>query len=116
MPAVIRMLVQNGECPIQLFRQNQARQLVRQGDGAKRKFEVGGRQCGVAPAVGRTNGEDQFLRTAVLIVADQLGDLPLPSCLPRLSSSTSTGGTRELLPKLFSNASSEANSLVSTAM
>lgn len=69
------MALQDCKCPIDLLQQDDPCQFVRQGHLAERKYQVCGPAGSVAEPIRRADGEEQVLRAAILLVAQQLGKL-----------------------------------------
>src|SRR5574341_168528 len=72
---VIGMSLEDCKCPVELFQQNHTGELVGEGHLAEGEDEVGGVPALVGEAVGGTDGEEQLLGAAVLLVAQQFGEL-----------------------------------------
>ena len=66
------MALQDGECSIELFKQDDACQFVRESHLAKRKREIGGAADFVAKSIRRTDGEKQRRGIAILMLPQKL--------------------------------------------
>src|SRR5260221_14729290 len=72
---MVRMPLQDCKCTVDLFEKNHAGQLMGEGHFSEGKNQVGGAAGLVAETVGGTDGENQVLGAAVLLVAKQLSEL-----------------------------------------
>ncbi len=77
MARMVRVVRQDGTRAVELLGENEAGEFVGQSDGAKREQErrLGLGQCLGRPAVRRSNGKDQMLRTLVTTLAQPVGYL-----------------------------------------
>lgn len=74
MARVVGVAFKDREGPIDLLEQHDAGKFVGKGHFAQRKRGIGGLADFVREAIGRTNGEDQGLGAAVLMVLEELGE------------------------------------------
>src|SRR5438270_338649 len=72
MSRVVRMSLQDCKRAIELFEQHDAGEFMRERHLAEREREVGGVAGGGGESVCRADGEDELLRAAVLLVAEEL--------------------------------------------
>jgi len=66
---------EDGEGAVDLFGEDDLRELMRQGDAAEGEEEVGAGAGGVGPTVGRADGEDEALGSGVAVPPDGSGEL-----------------------------------------
>lgn len=69
------MAGEDGEGAVDLLGQDDACQLVGEGDAAEGEQKVGASASHVGPSVGGADGEDEMLRPGVAKMADGLGEL-----------------------------------------
>src|ERR1039458_6736458 len=90
MSSMIRMALEDGESPIELLQQHDARQFMRQRHLPEGQNVRRGGSRGVTPAIGRPDGEQQLLGVVRLVILEKVGNLFRSELAPRASSSTST--------------------------
>lgn len=69
------MAGEDSEGAVDLLSQDDARELVGEGDAAEGEQELGTPACHIGPSVGGADGEDEPLRPRVAKLADGLCDL-----------------------------------------
>ena len=110
------MSLQNREAAIELFQQDDARQFVGQGDLAEGENRLCLGSGGIAPAIGRANGEQQLLRAVRLVVLEEVGDFFRSELLAaRVEQYQLRLGAALLFSISFSSAASDDSSCASHA-
>ena len=69
------MAGEDGEGAVELLGENDAGELVRQGDGAEGEQEIGAGAGLAGPTVGGTDGEDEIPRGGVAVAAEKRGEV-----------------------------------------
>jgi len=75
MPGVVGVTLENRECPVNLFEQDDPGEFVGEGHGTERNGRGSSLPCLQREAVGRADGQNQGLRVAVLVVFEKAGEL-----------------------------------------
>ena len=75
MAGVVGVTGEDGECPIDLFGEDDASKLVWKSHAAQREEEIGALASGGGPAVRGAYGEDKLLRAVIAEIAETFGEL-----------------------------------------